>query len=44
MLTCLEALTTPHLLCWFGKAVHSPCKNLMLVGLLMNMISLAPPG
>ena len=28
MLTCLKALTTPHLLCRFGKAVRSPCMDL----------------
>jgi hypothetical protein len=36
-----KGLTMPHLLCWFGKAVHSPCMDLRLASLLRNMISLA---
>ncbi len=39
-----KGLTMPHLLCWFKKAVHSPCMDLRLAGLLTNMISLARRG
>ena len=44
ILMSLKGLTMPHLLCRFGKAVHSPCMDLRLAGLLTNMISLARRG